>query len=255
MKKLLIFIPTYNECENVSRMVEAIFSLRLEADVLFLDDSSPDGTGDQLEKMKSRFQQLIVHHRSGKNGIGSAHAQVIDWAYDRQYDILVTLDCDFTHSPYDIPLLIERSLTCDVAIGSRWVKKGCLPGWSIFRYLMTFGGHLLTRAFLGLTEDASNAFRSYNLKTLPRGVFNLVQSNGYAFFCESLLIFKINHLNVQELATVLPGRASGNSKMSLAAVMNTLSVMASLSFRSVFRRNTLLLDRSSDHLEILKRNI
>jgi len=121
MTKTLIFIPTYNERDNAPRICREIFNLGLGADVLFVDDASPDGTGEALEEMKPRFPRLIVHHRSGKLGIGSAHADAIQWAYDQGYQILVTMDCDFTHLPEDIPKMIAAAESHDVAVGSRFM--------------------------------------------------------------------------------------------------------------------------------------
>ena len=127
--KTLIFIPTYNERENAPRMCNEIHKLGLDSDVLFVDDSSPDGTGRALEEMKPSFPRLIVHHRAGKQGIGSAHAEAIQWAYDRNYETLVTMDCDFTHLPQDIPKLIAAAEGYDVAVDlALWRRRACRAG-------------------------------------------------------------------------------------------------------------------------------
>ena len=147
-----------------------IYNLGLDADVLFVDDASPDGTGTALDEMKPRFPRLIVHHRSGKLGIGSAHAYAIQWAYDQGYQILVTMDCDFTHLPEDIPKMIAAAEGYDVAVGSRFMTKGSLPGWSLTRKLTTASGHFLTKTLLGIPFDASGAFRVYHFNTIPRGI-------------------------------------------------------------------------------------
>ena len=107
--RTLIFVPTYNERDNAANMCEQLHKLGLDADVLFVDDNSPDGTGTLLEGLTARFPRLIVHHRPGKLGIGSAHAEAIGWAYDQGYQLLVSLDCDFTHSPTDIPAMIDAA--------------------------------------------------------------------------------------------------------------------------------------------------
>ena len=108
-KDLLIFIPTYNEHENVGRIIEQIEALHLDADLLFMDDNSPDGTGQLLDQLATTRPRLTVLHRSGKLGIGSAHAEGINWAYAQGYRRLVTMDCDFTHSPEYILDFIQRS--------------------------------------------------------------------------------------------------------------------------------------------------
>lgn len=219
--KTLIFIPTYNERDNAAQMCEEIHKLGLDADVLFMDDNSPDGTGTILEKLKPRFPRLIVRHRTGKLGIGSAHYDAIQWAYDQGYQTLVSLDCDFTHSPADIPALVAAARQVDVAVGSRWARENSLPGWNVFRRGMTQLGHFLTKTVLDIPQDASGAFRAYRLDRLPREIFSLVRSRGYSFFFESLFIFNRNGVAIAEVPIVLPARTYGHSKMSAAAAFRS----------------------------------
>jgi dolichol-phosphate mannosyltransferase len=213
--KTLIFVPTYNERENAAELFHQILALQLNADLLFLDDNSPDGTGQLLDELAAKHPCLQVIHRSGKLGIGSAHLDGIQWAYDHGYTRLVTMDCDFTHSPTDIPRLLERAESCDVVVGSRWLQSGSLAGWNIFRRFLTSIGHVLTRLLLRMPYDATGAFRLYNLPRIPRHVFTRVGSQGYAFFFESLFLLLRNGFSVCEIPIVLPTRTYGHSKMSL----------------------------------------
>jgi len=244
MLKTLIFVPTYNERDNAPRMVEEIHALGLDADVLFVDDNSPDGTGELLDALKPKFPRLIVHHRSGKLGIGSAHAETIQWAYDHDYRQLVTLDCDFTHSPADIPALLAKAVDCDVAVGSRWVRSNSLPGWNFFRRSMTCLGHLLTKYVLGLPQDASGAFRAYRLDRLPQDVFLLVKSRGYAFFFESLYILNRNQFVIGEVPISLPARTYGNSKMSTQAALRSACHVFKLLFDNIRRPEQFLIEKN-----------
>ena len=173
--KTLVMVPTYNERDNAPRMVDAIKALGLDVDVLFIDDNSPDGTGELLDAMCADYPRLSVRHRSGKNGIGSAHMDGIAAAYAGGYQRLVTLDCDFSHSPEDIPKFLRTSDTADVVVGSRWTAMNSLPGWNLFRRMMTGMGHLLTRIVLGMKYDATGAFRAYRLDRIPEEVFSLVR--------------------------------------------------------------------------------
>ena len=125
-KETLIFIPTYNEKENVKRMYDQICELKLEADILFLDDNSPDGTGAILDKLAAQDNHLNVIHRAVKDGVGSAHIEAIKWAYDKSYRKILTMDCDFTHSPKYIDEFIKYSDDYDVVIGSRFLIKNIL---------------------------------------------------------------------------------------------------------------------------------
>jgi dolichol-phosphate mannosyltransferase len=226
--RILIFIPTYNERENVRRMAEEVRALGLDADLLFMDDNSPDGTGAVLDELAAQDPRVGVVHRSAKSGIGSAHLDGIALAYDKGYDRLVTLDCDFTHSPSLIPEFLNRSDDADLVIGSRYLEQGSLPGWSLMRKSLTTLGHLLTQALLGISEDATGAFRVYNLRTIPRELFGLVRSRGYAFFFESLLIVQRNGYRIAQVPITLPARTYGSSKMSMIEVRRSVSTLVTL---------------------------
>ncbi|HEY3805812.1 MAG TPA: glycosyltransferase [Kofleriaceae bacterium] len=227
-RKTLIFIPTYNERDNVGPMCEQIFALGLDADVVFMDDGSPDGTGELLDALANRFPRLSVIHRAGKTGIGSAHHEGIAYAYDRGYDQLVTLDCDFTHSPALIPVFIEHAHSSDVVIGSRYIETNSLPGWTLFRRSLTRLGHFLTETMLGISQDATGAFRVYNLRRIPRELFALVESRGYAFFFESLFVIHKNGFKIAEVPIALPARTYGHSKMSLIEIQRSVRSLGAI---------------------------
>ena len=243
MNRTLIFIPTYNERDNAPRMCGEIHMLGVDADLLFVDDNSPDGTGEELEKLKSRFPRLIVRHRSGKLGVGSAHHEAIAWAYENGYNRLVTLDCDFTHSPSDIPALIRALETHDIAVGSRWIHANSLPGWNLFRRFMTWGGHWLTKTLLGLPQDASGAFRAYRLDRIDRKIFSLIRSKGYSFFFESLFILGKNGCSIEEIPIVLPARTYGSSKMTADAAIRSARYVLELALDHLAAPERYLLDR------------
>jgi dolichol-phosphate mannosyltransferase len=233
--RTLIFIPTYNEADNVTPMCEAIIGLGLDAELVFMDDNSPDGTGQILDALAAKHPRVSVIHRAGKSGIGSAHHEGIRHAYDLGYHRLVTLDCDFTHSPSLISAFLEESHAADVVIGSRYVQPDSLPGWTLIRKLLTTTGHLLTETLLGISQDATGAFRVYNLETIPRALFDLVQSRGYAFFFESLLIVNRNGFSIVEVPVKLPARSAGHSKMGLIEIQRSVKMLFELSVET--RRN------------------
>jgi len=213
--KILIFIPTYNEAGNVERMCHELLSLPLEADLFFVDDNSPDGTGKILDRLAEEHPNISVVHRPGKLGIGGAHLDGIRWAYQHGYETLVTMDCDFTHSPSDIPRLLEQFPSCDVVVGSRFLQKNSLPGWNLLRRTLTKFGHVLTRRLLGLRYDATGALRVYRISKIPAALFDLVSARNYAFFFESLFVIHLNNFVIREVAIVLPSRTYGSSKMSM----------------------------------------
>jgi dolichol-phosphate mannosyltransferase len=214
-ERILIFIPTYNEHENVESMAHQLLALELDADVLFMDDGSPDGTGEILDRLASENPRLSVIHRSGKLGIGSAHIDGIRLAYERGYDRLVTMDCDFTHSPADVLRLLDYAQGYDVAVGSRYMQPNSLPGWNPLRRSLTGLGHFLTKNVLGVTVDATGALRAYDLRRIPREIFDLVKARGYAFFFESMFVILRNGFSIREFPIELPARTYGHSKMTL----------------------------------------
>jgi len=226
--KTLVMVPTYNERDDAPRMVAALSALKLDADILFVDDASPDGTGEILDGLRASHPRLLVHHRAGKLGIGSAHLDGIAWAYEQGYQRLVTLDADFSHSPSDIPKFLEASNNADVVVGSRWKAQDSLPGWTLYRRFMTGAGRFCTLRVLGLPYDATGAFRVYRLDRIPREFFGFVKSRRYAFFLESLFILYKNACRIAELPIVLPARTYGHSKMTMGAAVESLRVLFGL---------------------------
>lgn len=237
--KTLVFIPTYNESENAGVLYRQIRDLDLDCDILFMDDASPDGTGLLLEKLKSSDPRLFVIHRKGKLGIGSAHRDGILWAYEKGYQTLLTMDADFTHSPKNIPLLLAGADSADVVVASRYLLPNSLVGWSFFRKALTKFGHILTVFFLGVGEDATGAFRVYRLDRVPKEFLNRVESNGYAFFFESLFIIKRNRFSILEVPNELPSRTYGHSKMSLKEILKSVTQLGKLYIRRLFSSGSL----------------
>jgi dolichol-phosphate mannosyltransferase len=229
-QKTLIFIPTYDERDNVGPICESIVALGLDADLVFLDDNSPDGTGQVIDELAARHPRVQTLHRTGKQGIGSAHLHGIAYAYDHGYTRLVTMDCDFTHSPSDIPRLIAALETEHAALvtGSRFQQEKSLPGWSLMRTGLTHLGHLMTRTMLGVTSDATGAFRVYDLTVLPRRLFDLVTEGGYAFFFQSMFIVQENGFRIVEVPIVLPARTYGHSKMNVVEVRRSVEQLGKL---------------------------
>ncbi len=194
-------------------------------DVLFIDDNSPDGTGEVLQSLAQENSCLTYLSRSSKQGIGSAHKDGIAYAYEKGYDILVAMDSDFTHSPQDIPRMIQELQFADVSVGSRYLQTGSLPGWNLFRRILTWTGHFLTVNLLGLPHDASGAFRCYNLKKIPQETFQIVKSNSYSFFFETLFILRQNGMKICEIPIVLTARTYGHSKMRVSDALQSVFIL------------------------------
>lgn len=247
--KTLVFIPTYNERENVEKICSEIIGLGLDLDILFMDDNSSDGTGGIIDQLTKRYKFVRVVHRPAKMGIGSAHLDGIELAYTEGYKNLITMDCDFAHSPANLPGLIERSRDCDIVVGSRYITKNSMEGWNLFRKSMTLTGHFLTRYCLGIKYDATGAFRFYRLDKIPRHAFRLVRSKGYSFFFESLYILSINNFSIRELPIVLPPRMYGHSKMNYKEIFHSINHLIRIYLGVSFNKTLFAIDKSVDGKE------
>jgi len=212
---ILILIPTYNESDNVQRIYFQIRHLYNDFHILFIDDNSPDGTGKIIDQLIRSDAKIHVLHRKSKLGIGSAHLQGIKWAYQHHFKNLLTMDCDFSHSPKYIKKFLYYSKIYDVVIGSRYLKHNSLADWNWYRKALTYLGHLFTKYLLQIPYDASGAYRFYKLNKINKKCFNLITAKNYSFFFESLLVFKLNKYSIKEFPIVLPSRTHGYSKMTL----------------------------------------
>lgn len=232
-------IPTYNEYENVELLYAKIRKLNIKSDILFIDDGSPDGTGQLIDTLVAKDKKCKVIHRSGKLGIGSAHLVGIEYAYAHNYHWLLTMDCDFSHPPEFIPALIAKGGQFDVVVGSRYLQKDSLSEWSLFRKSLTYIAHALTYFFLGVKHDASSAFRLYDLQRIPRKIFGLIESKSYSFFFESLFILTFNRMSVGEISIFLPKRIYGHSKITFKDIWTSLALLNTLFWRKILRSGTL----------------
>lgn len=225
MNKILILIPTYNEIENISPIYSEIKKLKIPADILFVDDNSPDGTAIEIKKISGKDKSVKLLSRKEKSGIGSAHKEGIARAYKEKYKTLITMDCDFTHKPKDILKFLKLKDKADVVVGSRYLSKNSLSDWNRLRKTLAKTGHLLTKQLLRMDYDATGAFRVYNLEKIPKDVFGIVESKGYSFFFESLYILYLNNFSVKEVPILLPARTYGTSKMTFYDAWNSLKFL------------------------------
>ena len=227
-KKILVVIPTYNEIENIEILISQLIKNNNNYDLLFLDDNSPDKTYQVIEQFKKKYQNIHLIIRPKKLGIGSAHLDGILWAYKNNYEKVVTMDSDLTHSPEIIESFLKSSKECDVLVGSRFINKKSLQDWSMHRFFLTHLGHFLTKFFLSLPYDATGGFRIYNIKNINKNVFTLTKSKGYAFLFESLYYLYNSKYLIYEKEIMLPKRAYGNSKMKFKDISHSLQMLCLL---------------------------
>jgi len=231
MPKTLIMIPTYQEADNIQSLVERLVKLQLDADILFIDDNSPDGTGKLLDECALKYKRIKVLHRRYKSGIGTAHQYGIQMAYVDNYTRLITMDGDFTHPPENISALLKYADDYDIVIGGRHAQKSSLEGWAPWRKILTYTAHAFTSTMLYLPYDATSAFRIYNIEKIPERTFKLIHSKSYSFFFESLCILNENKFTIYDVPVVLPPRTLGSSKLKFKDMAYSLFLVLKLGLR------------------------
>ena len=224
----LVIIPTYNEAENIERMVHRIADSLPAAGILVVDDGSPDGTGD-LVKAARRPNCPYVHllTRSGKAGLGSAYRAGFAWGLQRDYDALVEMDADFSHDPAALPdIVAPLSEGFDLSIGSRYVKGGAIPNWARHRHLLSSGGNRYASVVLGLhVADSTAGFRAYSAGIIRKLDLNAIRAEGYGFQIEMTYRAKQHGAAIVEVPITFVDRAAGESKMSSRIVLEALALV------------------------------
>lgn len=226
---LLIFLPTYNERNNVTDMVRRINALNISADILFIDDNSPDGTGKVLDALSQHDPGVAVIHRQSRSGIGSGHREAIQLACRKGYKYLITMDADLTHAPEDIPAFLAHAENADVVVGSRFLS-GSIDRRGICQRLASRLTHRMTTLVLGLSLDVTNAFRLYRLDKLDDAIFSSLESQDYDFFLESISMLKNNGVIIAETPVRLSRRRSGKSKVRFRDTLGWLAGIFSLRY-------------------------
>jgi dolichol-phosphate mannosyltransferase len=229
--KSLIAIPTYNEFGNITNLIESIISETVNFDILFIDDSSSDGTLELINKHMKINNNIKLILNNKKMGVGNAHLDAINFAYKNNYEILITMDADFTHHPSYINSMVESMDNNHVVIGSRHEKKDSIKSWPLFRKLLTQSAYLFTKYLLKINFDATSGFRLYNLNKIHSNFFDNIKSNGYSFFIETSFKFS-KVLNIKTLPIEMPIRFAEKSKMKIYDMITTVLLMIKLLFKN-----------------------
>ncbi len=233
--RFLITIATFNEIENLPRLVAEIFAetdrfaakYGFSFDILVIDDNSPDGTGRWCDEHSAEFPRLKCLHRSGKNGLGTAVIEAMKYAIEHQYDRMINLDADFSHHPRYLEAI--ASGTDDVIVGSRYVRGGGIIGWPFMRHVMSRSINTFGRFLLGLSvRDISGSYRNYRVSCLAKLDFDRFQSRGYSFFEEVLWRLKLLGAKMSEVPIVFEDRVRGKSKISLKESITAVKTLITL---------------------------
>jgi dolichol-phosphate mannosyltransferase len=239
--KTLVTVATYNEIENLPKLVEEIFACVPEVDVLVIDDNSPDGTGAWCDRRAEEDRRVHCLHRPAKLGLGTATLAGMKWALDGGYRQVVNMDADFSHHPRYLPAILAGmdppdGPPVDVMIGSRYIPDGGIEGWSWRRHFMSRGVNLYSRWLLGLKcKDCSGAFRCYRTSLLARLDFDLVRSRGYSF--QEEILWRLQRLGARfgETPIVFTDRRAGRSKINHREALAALWIIFALGLRNLLR--------------------
>lgn len=217
MGKNIVIIPTYNEIENIDKMVRTVFALPREFELLIVDDGSPDGTAAKVKVLQTEFpNKLHIEERKGKLGLGTAYIHGFKWALTRGYDFIFEMDCDFSHNPADLVRLLEAcESTADVAVGSRYCKGGKIRNWPMGRILMSYFASVYVRMVLWIpVKDTTAGFKCYRRKVLETIDLDAIRFMGYAFQIEMKYRAYKKGFKIVEVPIMFTDRILGVSKMS-----------------------------------------
>jgi dolichol-phosphate mannosyltransferase len=233
-QRTLVSLATYNEKENLPTLIQEIQQHLPDADILVIDDNSPDGTGQLADQLAAAHSRIHVLHRAGKLGLGTAIIAAMRCAIDHGYDFLINMDADFSHHPRYLPALRAGMEYCDVMIGSRYVRGGGVKDWPVQRELMSRGVNGLSRFLLRIpARDTSGAFRCYRVAKLKELKLNRIWSRGYSFQEEMLYRCRRVGCRFGETPIVFEDRRAGQSKVNAKEAVRSLTILVVLGMGSL----------------------
>lgn len=233
-KKILVIIPTYNELENIRKIIPEVLNQNENIDILVVDDNSPDNTGKYVEE-KSRVEPRIkLIKRPGKMGLGTAYITGFKYAIDHNYDLVFEMDADFSHDPKDIPAFLEAIKDADLVLGSRYINGVRVLNWPMQRLLLSYFASVYTRTITGLPiHDTTGGFKCFRIEVLKAIDLDKVKSNGYSFQIEMTYKAYKKKFRIKEIPIIFTDRAKGKSKMSRKIVYEAVFMVWKLRLRSI----------------------
>ncbi len=232
MNKVLIFTATFNEIDNISQLIEKIKQNCEGADILIIDDNSPDGTGELLKNLENKDRNLKVIIRDKKYGLDTAHKFAYNYALKNHYDYLITMDADFSHDPSEIPNFLNNISNHDVVLGSRYMKGG-KNELTMHRFLLSYFGNKFIKKILKLkSSEFTTSYRAFNLKKTKNFNLESINSKGYSFFMETVYQIERNNFKIFEIPIIFAKRKQGKSKIPKIEIFRTLLNVSRLFFKN-----------------------
>ncbi len=234
-KKILVFTATYNESENIVKLIQTIENQNLNLDILIIDDNSPDGTASKVENLQRIYKNLFLMIREKKEGLDTAHKNAFKFAKEKNYDLFISMDADLSHDPRELKNFILKLEKYPFVIGSRYIDGGeCLMKKK--RLFLSKYGNLIIKYFLNIgISEYTTSYRGFNLNKLKNFDLNLVQSKGYSFFMDT--IFQINSLgiNIKEIPIIFKDRSKGHSKIPKFEIFRTIKNLIIIVIKKFFK--------------------
>ncbi len=235
--RALVVIPTFNEADNIPRLLPAVLSQKPDIDILVVDDGSPDGTADLVRQFQTGSDRVHLIVRRGKMGLGTAYVEGFRFAILHKYQFVFEMDADFSHDPAEIPNFLKEIEQADLVIGSRYTNGVRVLNWPIKRLLLSYFANVYTRFMIGLpVHDATGGFKCYRRKVLEAIALDRIHSNGYAFQIEMSYKAWKKGFRLREIPIVFHDRRSGQSKMSRSIVYEAIFMLWKLRFQSLTNR-------------------
>jgi dolichol-phosphate mannosyltransferase len=234
--RLLVSLATYNERDNLAPLLREIQAAAPTAELLVIDDNSPDGTGQLADELAKADPRIHVIHREGKLGLGTAILAAMRYAMDQNYDLLVNMDADFSHHPRYLPAILAGMTDHDVMIGSRYVEGGGSENWPLKRRMMSKGVNLLVRLLMRIpAKDTSGAYRCYRVSKLREAHLERVVSRGYSFQQEVLYRCRKAGCRIGETPIIFENRRAGASKVNMKEAVRSLAVIFWVGMKATLR--------------------
>ena len=235
--KAVVVIPTYNERDNIERLVLEVLAQDDEIDVLIVDDNSPDGTGEIIDVMTTENLRVHVIHRAGKLGLGSAYREGFNYALGKGAEYIIEMDADFSHDPLMLPVFLEKIKEFDVVIGSRYLNGVSVVNWPIRRLILSYCANVYTRLITGLKiSDCTGGFKCFRRNVLESIRLDTIKSDGYSFQIEMNYRCVENGFRVDEIPIIFIDRHAGVSKMSKKIVREAVVMVWKLRLNSLCRK-------------------
>ena len=235
--KTLVISPTYNEAENVGKLIEKINQLKIKTlDILIIDDNSPDNTIGIVKKYKNIFSNIFMISRKSKLGLGTAYCKGFQFAIDKEYEYVIQIDADLSHDPMEIPVMLEKCKKFDLVIGSRYVNGVNVVNWPMHRLALSYLANIYAKVFTGLNiNDLTGGFKCFKIEVLKSINLNKIKSEGYSFQIEINFLSHVNGFKLVEHPIIFHERIDGKSKMNRKIILEAIFMVPKFFIKRILK--------------------